>query len=391
VRTAGEFGIELDQSSVRPDLARIMRTIRQRRAESAKGVREWVEQSMTPFFGEARFIDDRLIEIDGDRRVRAERVFIASGAKPAIPPLDGLESALYHTNQSLLELDEQPRELLILGGGYIGCEFGHFFASLGTAVTIVDSGDRLLKSEDADVRRVFTEAVGERMSLELGARGVAVRGVGGGVELDIDRSGVVSKLRGDALLIATGRAPNSGSLDLDKTGVETDGDGWVRVDERLRTTNPNIFAYGDCIGRAMFKHTSSYEGELAYRNAMGDSREVDYTANPHAVFAEPEIGSVGLTERECRERGLKCKTAQVGYDGVAKGQILGSPPGLAKAIVEEGSGRILGFHMAGPHSAILIHEIVALMSKGGTAADVRGMIHVHPSIPELVEKVFTRL
>jgi len=193
--------------------------------------------------------------------------------------------------------------------------------------------------------------------------------------------------------VAAGRTPNTGGLGLDAAGVQTDEDGWIDVDEHLRTSASGVYAYGDCIGQAMFKHTSSYEGKLAYDNSQGKMRAVDYRANPHAVFAEPEVASVGLTEAQCREKGLAYRAASHPYGGVAKGQILGDPPGLAKAIVADDGedGKILGFHLAGPHAAMLIHEVVVAMSLGAGARAITEAIHVHPSMPELVAKVFGKL
>jgi mycothione reductase len=189
--------------------------------------------------------------------------------------------------------------------------------------------------------------------------------------------------------VATGRRPNTDDLDLERTGVELDEHGFVTVDAELRTSHPEIYAYGDVIGQAMFKHTSSYEGELAYRNSQGASIKVDYAANPHAVFSDPQIGSVGLTEQACKERGLRYRVARKDYADIAKGEIIGAPPGFAKLLVEEGTDRILGFHMVGPSAADLIHEVViAMNAAGGTSALVRDSIHVHPTLAELIKRVF---
>jgi len=390
IRDADRFGIGLDQASVQADFGRIMRTVRERRAEQAGGVRRWVEDAMTPLFGRARFVDEKVIEMDDGRRLTADRIFLATGAQPAIPPIDGVDEADYLTNETALELGERPDSLIIVGGGYIGCEFGHFFSALGTEVTIVHPDPDRLLAEDEDIGDVFTEAFGQRVALELNSRAAGLKEVGGRVRVRVETGGKERTLEADGVLIAAGRAPNTRDLGLELTGVETTERGWIEADDRLRTSHPDIFAYGDCIGREMFKHTSSYEGWIAYRNSRGDDTPVSYDANPHAVFGEPEIGSVGLTERECRERGLGFEVAKMPFAGIAKGEILGSPPGLAKAIVEKGSRKILGFHLAGPHAAILIQEVVVAMSLGATADAIRDAIHVHPSMPELVQKIFSR-
>ena len=385
VRAAGDFGVELDQSSVQVDFGRIMRSMRERRETSSGKVRSWVEDKMTPVFERVRFVGEKRIETESGRLIEGERVFIACGGKPTVPPIAGIENVDYLTNEGVLDLEEQPERIVIVGGGYIGCEFAHFFEGLGSVVTIVQSRDRLLPDEDEEISELFTEAFKERATLYLGARAEKVRKEYGAVVLTLESG---EEVRGDALVVATGRESNAESLELGATGVEIDEKGWIKVDEHLRTTHRDVFAYGDCIGKAMFKHTSSFEGKLAYDNAFGAERVMDYTANPHAVFSEPQVAGVGLTEQACREMGLKYRTASKPYDSIAKGEIVGSPPGVCKAIVEEGTGRVLGCHIAGPNAVLMIHEVVAVMARGGTAADIAGVIHVHPSMGELVEGVF---
>jgi len=389
IRHASDFGIHLDQSSVRADFAAILATVRERRENSAAAVRRWVEGAFTPYYGRARFVDDKLLEMEDGRRVSGDRIFIATGARPGIPPIPGLEDIGFMTNESVIfDLDEQPGHLVILGGGYIGCEFAHFFSALGTRVTIVDHSGCLL-AEDDDVRALFTREFGKRVELVLNAnaREAITRDGQRGFVLDVD--GDQCTVLGDRILVAAGRRPNSDGLALEQTGVEVDQRGFVTVDAQLRTTHPDVYAYGDIIGQGMFKHTSSYEGELAYRNAHGAELNVDYHANPHAVFSDPQIGGVGLTERDCREQGLDYAVAKKDYADFAKGKIIGAPPGFAKLLVEKGSDRILGFHMIGPGAADLIHEVVVAMNAGqGTADLVRASIHVHPTLSELVRQVF---
>lgn len=388
IRNAEQFGIGLDQDSVRVDFPAILRRMREARAENAKGPRQWVEDAMTPFYGRARFVDEKLLEMEDGRRLTGDRIFIAAGARAAVPPIDGLEDTGYWTNESVLELEQQPGSLIVIGGGYIGAELGHFFSALETEVTLIN-GSLPLLSEDEDVGELFTSEFGKAVRLVTGRakragaensrKAVVVEGEGGSTR----------EVTADEILVATGRWPNTDGLDLEATGVSCDEAGFIEVDEQLRTSHPDIYAYGDIIGQAMFKHTSSYEGELAYRNSQGARQKVSYRANPHAVFSDPQIGSVGLTEQECRRRKLNYKVAKKDYAEVAKGKIVGAPPGFAKLIVEEESDRILGFHMIGPHAADLIHEVVVAMNaSGGRAQLVRDTIHVHPTLPEMIRAIF---
>lgn len=389
IRHAGDFGIHVDPASVRVDFAAVLATVRQRREQAAASVRRWVEGAFTPYYGRARFVDDKVLEMDDGRRLSGDRVFIAAGARPSAPPIPGLDDIGFLTNESVIfDLEAQPEHLVILGGGYIGCEFAHFFSALGTRVTIVDHSECLL-AEDDDVRALFTAELGKRCDLVLNAsaREAVVRDGQRGFVVDV--GGREQTVLGDQVMVAAGRRPNTDALALEHTGIEVDRRGFIPVDVHLRTVNPDIYAYGDIIGQAMFKHTSSYEGELAYRNAYGADLCVDYRANPHAVFSDPQIGGVGLTERECRAQGLDYTVVRKDYADFAKGKIIGAPPGFAKLLVDKGSDRILGFHMVGPQAADLIHEVVVAMNAGDGSADlIRRSIHVHPSLAELVRQVF---
>jgi len=390
IHSAGAFGIRVDPASVRVDFPAVLDIVRQRRERAAASVRDWVEDAFTPYYGRARFVDDRLLEMEDGRRVSGDRVFIAAGARPAVPPVPGLADLDFLTNESvILELQDQPQHIVIVGGGYIGCEFAHFFSALGTQVTIVDRSDHLL-AEDEEVAALFTRELGQRVELVLNAdirEAFARDGQYGLVVRTTD--GRERTVLGDQLLVAAGRRPNSDGLALERTGVAVDARGFIAVDGRLRTAHEGIYAYGDIIGQGMFKHTSSYEGEIAYRNAFGAELTVDYRANPHAVFSDPQIGSVGLTEEACRAQGLDYIVARKHYADFAKGRIIGAPPGFAKLLVERGSDRILGFHMIGPQAADLIHEVVVAMNADEGAAElVRRSIHVHPTLAELIRQVF---
>jgi dihydrolipoamide dehydrogenase len=392
IRNAAQFGIGVDSSTITIDFARIMGDMRAARANNAAGARQWVESAMTPFFTRVRFVDDKLLETEDGTRVTGDRIFIASGARAAIPPIDGLEDTGYWTNEDVLELEHQPASLIVIGGGYIGAELGYFFAALGTAVTVINPSDKLL-AEDDDVRELFTREFGKRVTLVSGrAKRASTTAAGKRVEVE-DSDGHRQTVEAEHILVATGRRPNTDSLNLEATGVGIDERGAIRVDDHLCTEHPDIYAYGDVIGQGMFKHTSSTEGELAYRNSQNDDHSADeimsYRANPHAVFSDPEIGAVGLTEVECEQQGLDYRVSKLDYADIAKGKIVGAPAGFAKLIVENESELILGCHIIGPDAAILIHEVVVAMNTAsGTADLVRKSIHIHPSLSELVGTLF---
>lgn len=391
IKSAARFGVNVDTTTIDIDFARIMRDMRAARADNAQGARQWVEEAMTPFYTRVRFVGDKLLETAGGSQITGDTIFIASGARPAIPPIEGLENAGYWTNEDVLEINEQPASLIVIGGGYVGAELGYFFATLGTQVTVVNPQAKLL-AEDGDVRELFTRQFARHANLVTGqATRASADGDHKTVEVETE-NGEMRVLEAEQILIATGRRPNTESLDLAASEVQVDNRGAIVVDDHLRTDHPDIYAYGDVIGQGMFKHTSSAEGELAYRNSHGADQRMSYRANPHAVFSDPEVAAVGLTEGQCQAKNLDYRVARLDYADVAKGKIIGAPPGFAKLLVEERSEHILGCHIVGPHAALLIHEVVVAMNAGGATADVvRRTIHIHPSLYELIGTLFGKV
>jgi dihydrolipoamide dehydrogenase len=391
VRDAGTFGVDATLEGV--DGRAVFDRMRTMREENVRETDRWIEGSdrIALYRDRARFVDDRTVEVGGER-IRGEKVFVCTGARPLIPPIDGIQEVDVHTNRTVLdEMKRTPERVVVVGGGYVGLEFAHFFDAVGTDVTVVDPGLPLSREDEAIAERL-TEEVREYVDLRAPARATALHGDGSGVEVTLEpEDGAEETVAADEVMIAAGRRPNTDDLGLGETGVETDERGWIQVDASMQTTNPDVYAYGDVIGQAMFKHTSSFEGEVAWRASQGEDVEMDYAANPHAIFTRPPVGSVGLTEAEAEERGHDVETATVGYQGSAKGHIVDGD-GFAKALVDGGSREILGFHMIGPEAPDLIHEVVVAMTCGdGTVDNVVDAIHVHPTLPEIVHTAFGQL
>lgn len=386
IRKAGDFGVEVEDKAVSVDFPAIMTRVRGYREEGRSGAGDWVEsvEGFTLFRGEGSFVGEKTFEVDGTR-IRADRVFIAAGARAAVPPIEGLEDVPYLTNRSVLELTEQPRRLVILGGGYVGCELAYFFSMVGTEVIVLERGE-VLGAEDDDVREAFRGPFTELVNLKEGHTVTKVEGAEGDLTVHAEtEDGGAAAFEADAVLVALGRRSNADTLALDKTGVSLTEQGWIEVDDELRTTNPDIFAFGDVIGQGMFKHTASYEAGLAWRNSEGAGEAVNYRANPHAVFSYPEIGGVGLTEAQAKEAGLAYRVVKGSYEDIAKGDLVQAPKGVAKLLLEEGTDRILGFHLCGPDAANLVHEVVVAMNCGdGIVGPLKDAIHIHPTLSELV-------
>jgi dihydrolipoamide dehydrogenase len=336
---------------------------------------------------EARFVDDRTLRV-GAELIRGEKIFLASGARPLIPPLPGLAEVPYLTNETVLELQERPKSLIIIGGGYIACEYAHFFAAMGAKVTILQRGSRLLKDEEPEISEALAAELSSRMAVQTETEVLEVRpdAKGGGCLVKASRrpTGKAAWHRGERVLVAAGRQSNADLLDVGRTGVATDSNNFIIVNKYLETNRKNIWAIGDAIGKKMFKHAANLEADIAFENAIhGERRALDFNLIPHAVFTHPQIASVGMTEQEAKSK-ADILVGRARYTETAMGKAMVEERGWAKAIVERGTGRLMGFHIVGPNASVLIQEAVNAMSSEGTVWPIIKGLHIHPSISELV-------
>ncbi|MFC5134342.1 MULTISPECIES: dihydrolipoyl dehydrogenase [Haloferacaceae] len=411
IEGAGAFEIEAEVTDV--DFAEIVRTVTEDVAESSESIRRGLTSSDAHelFSGTGRFVDDRTVEVvsgdDEGATLRADTVLIATGTRPSIPPIDGIEEVEYLTSTEALRLESPPEHLAIVGGGYIAAELGHFFGTFGSDVTIVGRRERLLPEADGEVGEAFTDRYADRFDVYAGYEAVAVDEDAGEVtvearpypEADSVRSGGERvgppgeaenvTVTGDALLVAAGRRPNTDALNLDATGVETDGRGFVETDEYLRTDADGVWALGDVVGEYLLKHSANHEAKAVIRNLLGDESEpVDYSAMPFAVFASPEVAGVGARERDLREADADYATNTYAYDETARGSAMHAD-GFVKVLIDP-DGEILGCHVMGPEASNLIEEVVVAMTAGsGTVTDIRDAVHVHPALSEVVDRAFS--
>jgi mycothione reductase len=374
-----DFIVERVFSEIDADAASIEEA--NRRAETIEVVR-----------GDARFIGPKLLEVDG-RRLTADTIVIAAGSRPGVPDIDGLDEARVHTSDDVMRLARQPERLLIMGGGYVAAELGHVFEALGTEVTIVHRGPRLLNDEDEDVSSRFTQAYARRFDLRLDADVTSVSRRGSGVALQVEHNGESDEVVGDALLVATGRVPNTDLLDVRRGGVELDDEGFIRTDEYLRTRVTGVWALGDIVGEYMLKHSANLEAAHVAHNVLhpDDLQPVDYHAMPHAIFGSPQVGSVGLLEREARERGVRHVVASYEYDQTAWGSSIEDHDGFVKVLADPDSGEILGCHILGADASTLIQGVANLVRSRLTVDVMRRAIFVHPALPEVVQAAFAEL
>jgi mycothione reductase len=342
--------------------------------------------------GEGRFSAEYTLEIGGET-IRGDKIFIAAGSRPTIPPIKGLDGIDYLTNESVLELREKPESLIIIGGGYIAAEYGHFFAAMGAKVTILEMADRLVLAEEPEIAALFQQELSKRMDIYTGIRVEEVKRHEAGVTAVVSDPGAGKTNEFDAryILVATGRRSNADRLNVDRTGVAMDGRGFIKVNEFMETNKKNIYAVGDINGQQMFTHVANQEAVIAANNALHNNRvKMDYSAIPHAVYSHPQIASVGMTEADARKT-HKILVGRARYAEVAQGEAMMEENGFAKAIVEEKTGKILGFHIIGPYAPIVIQEVINVMAAGGKADDLAAGLHIHPALPELILRTLANL
>jgi dihydrolipoamide dehydrogenase len=348
-------------------------------------------EGLTYYPVRGEFVGDHTMKV-GDKHITAENIFLVSGSRPLIPPIKGLDKVEYVTSREVWDMNRRPASMIIVGGGLIACEMAHFFNAMGTEVTVLSRSPRLIKQGEPEVSEILLTSLRERMRVEVGVEVTEVRGVGGQVEVTAE-DGDMKSYRAEKLFIAAGRTSNADTLKPENTGVEVDDRGYIKVDENYLTTKPGIYAFGDAIGKAMYKHVANKEAELVWHGfTEGHVHPLDYDKVPYAVFTWPQVASVGLTEREAVARGLDYLVGEYNYIDTAKGAAMDEEDGYVKVILEEESYRILGAHIVGPYAPILIQEIINVMNAGdGSVWPIAEAMHIHPALPEVVQRAIYNL
>jgi pyruvate/2-oxoglutarate dehydrogenase complex dihydrolipoamide dehydrogenase (E3) component len=394
-RRAEELGLKA--LSVEPDIRRIMARKQELVASFRAGSRRRIEQAenLTLLGGKARFTSDHTLEVKsadgGIRSLRAEQIFINAGGRPALPDLPGLESLGFLDSTSIMEVDELPGHLLVLGGGYIGLEFGQMFRRFGSRVTIIQRGPQLLSREDADVAAAVAEvlaAEGIEVYLEAAARRVEPGGESG-LRLTFTRGGEEQQVEGTHLLVAAGRIPNTDALGLENTSVKTDRRGFVKVNESLETGAAGIFALGDVKGGPAFTHISYDDYRILAANLIsGEKRTTRERMVPYTVFIDPQLGRVGLSEKEARQRGLEYKVAKMPMNWVARALEVGESRGFMKALVDPRTDKILGCAVLGLEGGEIMAMLQIAMMGGLPYQRLRDGVFAHPTLAESLNNLF---
>lgn len=388
--SAAEFDVEARLDGVRwADLRD--RVFDRTDSESASGRKGREDGDHSTYYqGHAEFAGPLRLRVDdrdgGITELTADQIVIANGGRPVIPPVVRESGLPYETSDTIMRIDEPPRRLAILGGGYIAAELAHVFAAAGSEIVVIEKHDQLLGGpQDEEIRSTFTELMGKRYDLRLGAELTAIEGSPGDLQLTL---GDGSTVAADMLLVASGRRPNSDRLNLGVSGVDTHDDGRIVVDEFGRTTADHVFALGDVSSPIPLKHVANREADVVSHNLLhpDDLRSVSHDLVPSAVFAQPQLASIGLTEEKCRKDHPGYLVGRTAYGDVAYGWAMQDDSGFCKVLVDGDSGRILGAHLMGAQAASIIGIFVVAMEFGITAHDLAIRPYwIHPALTEVVQ------
>jgi pyruvate/2-oxoglutarate dehydrogenase complex dihydrolipoamide dehydrogenase (E3) component len=397
-RRAADYGVRV--GGVEVDLA----AVRQRKREVVDDFSTASERDMQSHatlelvFGDARFVGASEVEVrlndGGTRRLAAERIFINAGARPSVLPIPGLAAVPYLDSTSILELAELPGHLVVLGGGFIGLEFAQMFRRFGAGVTVVEQADRIAGREDADVAEAITRILrDDGIAVHTAMEAASVEAFeGGGVVVRTRCDGQDYTLRGSHLLVSAGRTPNTDSLDLDAAGIETDERGYIRVNERLETNVPGVFALGDIAGSAPFTHVAYDDYRVVRSNLLdGGSRTTADRPTPYTVFIDPQLGRIGLSEREAREQGHEVRVAKMPMTRAARAIETDETRGLMKAVVDAKTDRILGAAVLGVEGGEVMSVLQVAMMGDLPYTAIRDGVFAHPTLTESLNTLFTTL
>jgi pyruvate/2-oxoglutarate dehydrogenase complex dihydrolipoamide dehydrogenase (E3) component len=333
--------------------------------------------------GHARFLGPRQVAV-GEHVLESQRIFINTGTRTDTPRLEGLDQVNYLTNATLMEVTELPEHLLVLGGGYIGLEFGQMFFRFGSRVTVVHRGTEILTREDPDVAGELQKILeSEGIQFVLNARTTRVAMQNSRIALSLEAGNGSQTLTGSHLLVATGRRPNTDDLSLDKAGVEIDNRGFIKVNSRLETNVPGIWALGDVKGGPAFTHISYDDYQIVHGNLFeGKSLTIENRLVPYSVFTDPQLGRVGMTEKEARATGRKLKIGKIPMSWVARAIERDETAGLMKLIVDSETERILGAAILASEGGELVQILGAVMLAGAPYTILKGAIYIHPTLAE---------
>ncbi len=340
--------------------------------------------NITLYRGTAKFIENKIIEINGEQ-ITADKIFIAVGTRPTIPNIPGLAGTPYMTSTEALRNTTLPSSMIIIGGGYIGCELGHAYGALGTKTTFLVRS-KLLRSQDTEIAEEFQKVFSRYHDVRLGSVPTKVEYNNNTFTVHYTQDTKNSSVSAETLLIATGISSNVDTLDLINTDIEIQSGNFIKVNEYLETSVADVYSLGDCIGKYFFRHSVNFEGEYLFDYVFGGKTQtpIHYPPMPHAVFTHPQVAGVGASEDELKNQKIDYVVGLNPYKSSAMGMALLSDHGFCKILVDRKTRKILGGHIIGPEASDMIHMIIAYMNMNATLDDMLRTIYIHPALPEIV-------
>jgi pyruvate/2-oxoglutarate dehydrogenase complex dihydrolipoamide dehydrogenase (E3) component len=385
-RRGGEYGVKLG-GGIDVDMTRVKARKDEIVARSNRGIEDWLRglENVAVYQGHARFESEHRVRVNGEA-LEAEKVFINVGGRALVPKLTGIEEVPYLTSESMMEVDYLPEHLVVIGGSYIGLEFGQMYRRFGSKVTIVEMGEQLIGREDEDVSDCVREILkSEDVQVRLKAECISTRREGDKIVVGLDCSDANKQVVGSHLLLAVGRVPNTDDLGLDKAGVETEKGGYIKVDEQLRTNVPGIWALGDCNGKGAFTHTAYNDYEIVAANLLdNDARKVSDRIMTYALFTDPPLGRAGMSEEQVKKSGRKALMATRPMTKVSRAVEKGETQGFMKVLVDANSKEILGASILGVTGDEVIHTLLDVMYARAPYTTISRAMHIHPTVSELL-------
>jgi pyruvate/2-oxoglutarate dehydrogenase complex dihydrolipoamide dehydrogenase (E3) component len=385
-RRAADYGVLID-GKPRVDMARVKARKDAIVAKSSQGVEKWMEglKGAKVYRGHARFTGPSTVQVNSEN-LTAEKIFLDVGGRPLLPKMPGLDTVPYLTNVTMMELDFVPEHLIVVGGSYIGLEFGQMLRRFGARVTVVEMGPRLIAREDEDVSQAVREIFhAEGIEVRVNAECLSVRKETGGLSIGLDCKDGAERERGSHLLLAVGRVPNTDELGLDAAGIKTDKRGYIEVDEALRTSNPRVWALGDCNGKGAFTHTAYNDYEIVADNLLANAGRKHTDRVPvYALFTDPPLGRVGMNEAEIRKAGLSALVGKYPMSRVSRAVEKGETHGFLKIHVEASSGRILGASLLGTGADESVHSLIDAVYAKTPYTEFQRRMRIHPTVSELL-------
>lgn len=392
-RRAADFGVIID-GAVAVDIKKVKARKDAVVQQSSEGVTNWLKgmENLTVYEGHGRLESTSSVSVNG-KLLEAEKIVLNVGARPLVPDMPGVAETPFLTSSGMMELDELPEHLIVVGGSYIGLEFAQMYRRFGSRVTVVERGDRLIARDDVDVSATVKEILeAEDVNVRLNATCIALARRGRQVAVTADCPPGPEEIIGSHVLLAVGRRPNTDDLGLDKAGVETDARGFITVDDQLCTNVPGIWAIGDVNGRGAFTHTSYNDFEIVAANLLdGESRRVTNRITAYGLFIDPPLGRVGMTEREVRDSGRKAMIGKMMMTRVGRARERGETQGFMKVLVDAESKQILGAAVLGIGGDEVVQSVLNVMHAGAPYTVMQRAVHIHPTVTELIPTMLGNL